>query len=281
MEWRMDIAGIKAQTYQLSYDKIVKNMLAQSDEMTIRFINGLFGDNIPDGARVEWLDKEIVDDQYKAIVADLYPRINGQMYTVEIESDDNGGMALRIFKYSVGGVLRHSLLASDSEVTIDFPKPCVVFLKSGPAAPERLTWHINFFDGQKVTVNVPVLRLAELSVREIAERHLFPVGQFFLRTFEPLTQPKLDGFREAARALTAELKSAVDTGAIPAHIGLKIQDNIRQTAENTISRSKLEGVDLAMASSVMETLTCIDYDEVFHQLEERGRNEGLTQGRSE
>jgi hypothetical protein len=27
-----------------------------------------------------------------------------------------------------------------------------------------------------------------------------------------------------------------------------------------------------MASSVMETLTCIDYDEVFHQLEERGRN---------
>ena len=35
----MIIDGIEVQQHQLSYDKIIKNTLAQSDEMTIRFIN--------------------------------------------------------------------------------------------------------------------------------------------------------------------------------------------------------------------------------------------------
>ena len=42
----MFINGYEIQQHQLSYDKIVKNTLEQSNEMTIRFINGLFGDSI-------------------------------------------------------------------------------------------------------------------------------------------------------------------------------------------------------------------------------------------
>ena len=38
--------GTEASQHELRYDKIIKNTLGQSDEMTIRFINGLFGDDI-------------------------------------------------------------------------------------------------------------------------------------------------------------------------------------------------------------------------------------------
>ena len=69
----MIINGIEIHQHQLSYDKIIKHTLEQSDEMTIRFINGLFGDNIPLTAPVEWLDKESVTDKHTAIVADFYP----------------------------------------------------------------------------------------------------------------------------------------------------------------------------------------------------------------
>jgi len=36
----MIINGIELHQHQLIYDKIIKNTLEQSDEMTIRFING-------------------------------------------------------------------------------------------------------------------------------------------------------------------------------------------------------------------------------------------------
>ena len=54
----MIINDFEAQKHEMSYDKIIKNTLEQSAEMTIRFMNGLFNDNIPLDAPVEWLDKE-------------------------------------------------------------------------------------------------------------------------------------------------------------------------------------------------------------------------------
>jgi hypothetical protein len=73
--------------YELSYDKIVKYTLAQSNEMTIRFINGLLGDDLPLDASVTWLDmesvtKESAGNKHTAIIGDLYPRINGRMYAL-------------------------------------------------------------------------------------------------------------------------------------------------------------------------------------------------------
>jgi len=108
----MIIRGNEVTQHEMSYDKIVKNTLADSSEMTIRFINGLFGDNVSLDAPVVWLDKESVDDRYKGIVADFYPRIDGRMYAIEIEEDDAGDMAIRVFKYSMGGAMLHNMKPS-------------------------------------------------------------------------------------------------------------------------------------------------------------------------
>ena len=203
-----------------SYDKIVKNTLAQSDDVTIRFINGLLGDNIPLGAPVEWMDKESVTGRHTAIIGDFYLKIDGKMYALEIESDDRGGMTVRVFKYAVGGAMLHGMSATDESLDITFPQPCVVFLKSKADTPQNLTWNISFFDGQKVTLQVPVVRLAEFSVEEIAQRNLLPIGQFYLRTFETLTGGKVEGFRNAAAALLKELREAIEREMIPYHIGM-------------------------------------------------------------
>jgi len=133
----MIINGIEVQRHELSYDKIIKNTLAKSDPMTIRFINGLFDDNITPDASVEWLDKESVSDKHTSIVADFYPRIDGKMYAIEIEQDGkDGDMALRVFKYSVGGAMLHSMNATKAELNITFPQPCVVFLSSTRNTPK-------------------------------------------------------------------------------------------------------------------------------------------------
>jgi hypothetical protein len=276
----MIINGTEASQHELSYDKIIKNTLAQSNEMTIRFINGLFDDNIPLTAPVEWLDKESVDNKYSAIVADFYPRIDGKMYAIEIEHDGSGDMAIRVFKYTVGGAMLHSMTSTKAELNITFPQPCVAFLSSTKSTPKELLWNIDFFDGQKVSLKIPTIRLAELSIEEIARRNLLPIGQFYLRTFETLTKSKVEKFIEATKSLLLELKRAVDNGSVPYRIGVQMEGTIRKTFENVVVKSEKE-VDLVMTTNITETIPWTDFSEVFDKLEAKGRAEGEARGRAE
>ncbi len=276
----MIINGIEVQQHYLSYDKIIKNTLAQSNELTIRFINGLFDDEIPLDAPVVWLDKESVNDKHTAFVADFYPKIDNKMYSIEVEHDDNGDMAVRVFKYTIGGAILHSMNATDSSINITFPQPCVIFLRSNKNTPRNLTWNMNFFDGQKVTLNVPVMCLGDLSVQEIAERNLLPVGQFYLRTFDPLTKKNMNDFKTAAVNLLAELKKAMEQGAVPYHIGVQMHETIRKTLENIIGKTEKE-VDVDMTTNIIETLPWIDFGEVFRKSKERDKMEGKVEGRAE
>jgi hypothetical protein len=166
----MNIEELGIRASEMSYDKAIKHTLAQSSEITVRFINGLFGDNIPLDTPVTWLDKESVNDKHTGFVADFYPRIGDRMYSIEIEHDDNGDMAVRVFKYAMGGAMLHSMTATDASLNITIPQPCVVFLKNTATTPQKLTWNVEFFDGQKVKLDVPTIRLADLSIKEIAER---------------------------------------------------------------------------------------------------------------
>ncbi|MCL1830775.1 MAG: hypothetical protein FWG21_05015, partial [Oscillospiraceae bacterium] len=108
------------QAHQLSYDKIIKNTLMKSNELTIRFINGLFGESIPLDATIEWLDKESVIDRYTTIVADFYPKINGRMYSFEVEQNGSGDMAIRVFRYAIAGALLHGLITTKSQADLIF-----------------------------------------------------------------------------------------------------------------------------------------------------------------
>jgi hypothetical protein len=136
-----------------------------------------------------------------------------------------------------------------------------------------LLWNIDFFDGQKVALNIPVIRLSELSIEEIARRNMMPIGQFYLRTFETLTESKVESFIEATQSLLLELKHAVDTGSIPYHIGKQIEDTIRKTFENVVVKSE-EEVGFVMTTNITETLPWTDYREVFAKSEAKGRAEG-------
>jgi len=275
----MIFKDLKAQQHELSYDKILKNTLAQSNEMTVRFVNGLFGDDISLDAKVVWLDKESVNDKHTGFVADFYPEVDGKMYSIEVESDDNGDMAVRVFKYAVGGAILHQMKAGNAELNITFPQPCVIFLKSTANTPHMLTWNMNFFDGQKVTLKAPTYRLGEMSIEEIVNRNLLPIGQFYLRSFEPLTKGKVEKFKEAADSLLKELKNAVKQGVVPYYIGEQMQDTIRKTIENTVNKSK-EEVDVTMTTNIIETLPWTDYKEFYEKIEERGKTEGRIEERN-
>jgi hypothetical protein len=278
---RLSNSKVDAQQHNLRYDKIIKNTLAQSDELTIRFINGLLNDNIPPDASVVWLDKESIDNKQSAIIADFYPRINGRMYAIEVEQDGRSGdMAVRIFKYTVGGAMFHNMTATRADLNITFPQPCVVFLSSTKNTPRSLNWNIDFFDGQKISLQVPTLHLLDLSIKEISERNLLPIGQFYLRAYKKATKENLSIIADTAVNLLTEIKKAVDSENIPSYIGLQMQDTVRMTLENILNKSQGE-VNFNLTTNITEKLPWIDYKEIFLQIEERSKAEGMAEGKAE
>jgi hypothetical protein len=83
-----------------------------------------------------------------------------------------------------------------------------------------------------------VLPAGATRTTQIKERNLFPIGQFLLRTFEPLTAGKVEDFRSTAVSLLTGLREAVDGGAVPYHVALQMQDTIRASVNYRLGSSR-------------------------------------------
>ena len=78
----------------------------------------------------------------------------------------------------------------------------------------------------------------------------------------------------------AAVKHAVSMGTVPFDTGVEIEDTIRKTFENAVSKSG-EEVGRIVTTSIKETLLWTDYRAVFKMLEEQGKSEGIKQGKAE
>ena len=263
---------------ELTYDGIIKLTLQDHKELTIQFINGLFGDNIPLDSEVTWLDKETVQEDYSSIIADFYPRINGKMYAIEVQQDSSDtGIALCIFKHTIDGAMHHNTASDDGSFSTSLPQPAVVFLKSTKNTPDWITWNVNAYDEQTLTLKVPTIKLKELSIKEIRERHLFPIGQFYLRSFERLTEEKIDEFRSTFKQLNEELVDSYTKGEIPIDAVKIMLDTIEKIKDKIISKSGLEVEDI-MTTDILETLPVIDYPAIIKQIKAEGEAKGEARG---
>jgi hypothetical protein len=80
-------------------------------------------------------------------------------------------MALRMFRYDVAEALEHPA-EEDGVQTISFPKSLIIYLEPGAGAPDYESLRVRFPDGSCYEYRTPVIKLTELSVKELSERHL-------------------------------------------------------------------------------------------------------------
>jgi hypothetical protein len=263
----MLVNGEEAKQYNLDHGRIIKKILKQSDELTIRFVNGLLGNTIPLDAKVYWLD----------IDAGYYLRINGLSYFIIVERDANASTPKRVFEHMYKGALWHDTVRKGSKTITTFPQPCVIFLKGSVNTPSELRLEISYFNGEKQVLYVPTTQLTELSVREIAERNLFPIGQFYLQKFEPLTENNLDDFNAASAGLLRALEDAVERKVIPYHRAIELYDTIYMTVQNIAATSDVKDANITVNTKLVDTFPWINYDEIFEKLKHESKTEGKTE----
>ena len=266
---------------RLSYDRILKSTLALNQKVAVSFFNAIFNENYPPDTKIEWLDKEFTGGAGEAYIADFYPRLNSNMYLIEIEQDSfDNDMALRVFRYSSGGAMLHSTKTEKGSVDITYPTPVVIYLKNTKNTPKELKWYLHYHDGTSKELTVPTIRLFDLSVKEIIDRKLLIIGQFYLRKYDKVTARNI-------RSLSRDLKELVDgiheetrIGELPKELQYMMINTIDQIVKRIVANTNKE-MDIKMVTNIQDTLLFIDYQELFLKHEAIGKAEGKAENQME
>ncbi|MBR3536886.1 MAG: Rpn family recombination-promoting nuclease/putative transposase, partial [Oscillospiraceae bacterium] len=113
-----------------NYDGIAKSLLdSMKDESLVDFINSSFSKNFKKDSKVVRLATETYDEELKQKRCDYFIRIENDLFLIEIQSNDDSEMAMRIFDYGIRGAKIHGSVKNDEIIDLKLPEPVVFFLR--------------------------------------------------------------------------------------------------------------------------------------------------------
>jgi hypothetical protein len=194
------------------FDNAAKEILNFSDRAIIHFLNANFDASHPPDARLIRAGTEHrlpalpagEPLQSKTIIADETFLVEGSVYYhIEAQLTRRSGMALRMFRYDIAQALAQPV-EEDGVETIRLPKSLVIYLEPPPGAPDHELLRVIFPDGSVHEHRTPAIKLPDLSVEELLERHLVIFAPLYILKLR--RQTKRAKTREERRALAAELR---------------------------------------------------------------------------
>jgi hypothetical protein len=192
------------------FDDAAKEILNFSDSAIIPFINANFAAAHPPDVRIIRTNTEYrvppaeQKSGGKTIIADeIFLVGETDRYHIEIELHRKAGMAIRMFRYDVAEAMDHPT-EEDGVQTINFPKSLVIYLEPTANTPDHELLHVRFPDGALYHHRTQVIKLTELTVGELVERHLLIFAPLYiLKLRQKLKRTKTP---EERRKLAAALK---------------------------------------------------------------------------
>jgi hypothetical protein len=194
------------------FDIAAKEILSLSDQAIIHFLNANFSASHPPDAPVVRTNTEYRLPSRsrkgrpgsKTIIADSVFLVGeNSHYHIEIQLDRRAGMALRMFRYDAAEALEHPLNEGGVE-TVSFPKSLVIYLEPAAGVPDHELLRVRFPDGFCYEYRTPVIKLTELSVEGLLERHMVIFAPLYILKLRK--RVKRAKTREERERLAGELK---------------------------------------------------------------------------
>jgi hypothetical protein len=194
------------------FDNAAKEILGLSDRAIIRFLNANFSVSHPPDTPVIRTNTEYRLPSRpgkgrpggKTVIADSVFLVGeSSRYHIEIQLDRRAGMALRMFRYDDAEALEHPSEENGVE-TVSFPQSLVIYLEPAAGAPDSELLRIRFPDGFCYEYRTPVIKLTELSVEGLLERHMIIFAPLYILKLR--NKAKRAKTREKRERLAAELK---------------------------------------------------------------------------
>lgn len=262
-------------TYQI-FDKVFKKILTLSSKAVINLINGLFDTDYPLDSTITYNWTEFVDGDLRRILADTIITINGRnSYHLEAQIEKDNSIVFRVFEYGFGHANRMRIQESGKYV-MRFPKPMVIYLYYEGNVPDEYTLTLEFNDGADCyDYKVPVLKLPELSAKELNERKMVILIPFhILKLRYALKNHNFISVDELQSHILHDILYCIDENLrlenITIEDAVKLKSNFKKLCDYLSKHHKeLEGMYNMTDESFMTDvdIMCKRHEEAMEQLE--------------
>jgi hypothetical protein len=164
------------------FDNSIATMVEEYPIYLIPVINEAFGTKYGKND-VVILCRDVHHRNSGVIITDILVEICGVKYHIECQSYEDGTMQIRMFEYDVAIAIEQAR-HDKNYMEINFPKSCVLQLRSNENTPDNLEVKLNFQDGSSAKYSVPVVKVNNYSCDDMFEKNLLLLIPFYMMRYE-------------------------------------------------------------------------------------------------
>lgn len=239
------------------FDDVFRTMIEKMSYLAVPLINEVFHTSYPEDVKITQLCNEHQQKDGE-IITDSCLLIGKKMYHIECQSTDDTTMAIRMIEYDFAIAVENAE-KQGRRYRIEFPRSCVLFLRSSGNTPDYLEADVIFPDGKTHVYSIPAIKMADYTKDHIFEKNLLMLLPFYIMRYEKkkhdmrknleLLQILLDEYDEIRINLEKEL---TETGKAELYTNLtklivKIADHIFEKEEDI-----RKGIGDVMGGKVLE-----------------------------
>lgn len=239
------------------FDDVFRTMIEKMPYLAVPLINEVFHTSYPQDVPIIQLRNEHQQENGE-IITDSCLKIGDKLYHIECQSTDDTTMAIRMIEYDFSIAVENAH-KQGRRYRMDFPRSCVLYLRSGNNTPDFLGVEMALADGNIVLYQIPTIKLETYTKDGIFEKKLLMLLPFYIIRYEKdihemsenpeLFQCLLNEYEEIRINLVKELSGA-DKAALYMDLNkliIKIADYICQSEE--VVR---KGIGEVMGGKVLE-----------------------------
>ena len=239
------------------FDDVFRTMIEKMPYLAVPLINEVFHTSYPEDVKITQLRNEHQQKDGE-IITDSCLLIGKKMYHIECQSTDDTTMAIRMIEYDFAIAVENAE-KQGRRYRIEFPRSCVLFLRSSGNTPDYLEADVIFPDGKTHVYSIPAIKMADYTKDHIFEKNLLMLLPFYIMRYEKkkhdmrknleLLQILLDEYDEIRINLEKEL---TETGKAELYTNMtklivKIADHIFEKEEDI-----RKGIGDVMGGKVLE-----------------------------
>ena len=243
--------------YNSIFDDVFRTMIEKMPYLAVPLINEVFHTSYPEDVKITQLRNEHQQKDGE-IITDSCLLIGKKMYHIECQSTDDTTMAIRMIEYDFAIAVENAE-KQGRRYRIEFPRSCVLFLRSSGNTPDYLEADVIFPDGKTHVYSIPAIKMADYTKDHIFEKNLLMLLPFYIMRYEKkkydmrknpeLLQVLLNEYDEIRMNLEKEL---TETGKAELYTNLtklivKIADHIFKKEEDI-----RKGIGDVMGGKVLE-----------------------------
>jgi hypothetical protein len=128
------------------FDDVFRTIVEKMTYLTVLLINEVFHTSYPEDVKIMHLRNEhqLEDGE---LITDARLLIGDKVYHIECQSSDDTMMAIRMFEYDLAIALENRRRVG-RKFYVEFPKSCVIYLRSTKNTPDVEEVKVLFPDGQ-------------------------------------------------------------------------------------------------------------------------------------